>query len=219
MEENKEKNCWGNLFIGALIVIAIWVVWAQVSGPEEPQQRNEVIASYPEAIYDVYVEIHAGKLNNNFRCWIDDEYEFDGTYLGEFNFSFLEIMEDETVTEHRGDQFQVQYRIKKPRIEQFYEDIERDEGFLNVMNNTNWRVMCRTDLISRDNGWSYEMWDNGKKVEGSLALYEQIRLRCYQKIPDNWECKWYLGFDERDLYWIADEANDLIIEEVLYYEG
>lgn len=216
-EPNNKRVGLGTILAGLFLIVAVTFLMVYVS----PKERADVaIAASPGslAIYDILIEINPGDTYTNFKC----RSTVTDKYLGEFNasaFMYHDTIVDYTTENRNG--VQVQYRVKYPRLD--YEEI-MSPGLIKLLNESESEsVNCYGHILTSDNHWTYEVYDNGKKDTESLNLWESLYIKCGlnpHPIGElEWDCFWEYDFTRINKYDLSQRIQRDTITLVLDKEG
>lgn len=214
-QKKKENNSVRGAVIFLFVVIAIIaLLHAIFSGgePDEPLTADTPILYATDLLVDI--DAPSWRIESQVKCNDPETYE----RLGVFNHSFLEAMEKRTdYTKEDYGKMRVQYRFRTPDLRAGLR-LEENPEFLNLTKDFSHGeyVNCETYLLTVQDGWYYETWDNGKKERVSLNLYEPLDIYCvYDAVEEDWSCDYRYDYGTIDFYYLSQHLTNDIYTEVI----
>lgn len=208
--ETKKFDWSNNPYIFAITSLTFFLVIIIFfkSFPNIDEQKED--QTYPQAIYDILIEINPGSTENTFKCMGDIDHE----YIGRFNYTFY--FYDEFFNEYDNignNRVEIQTRLKYPELRYKSEDITDIIKYNEIFNKTYaYEIKCWTDPIPYSNNWTYTIYDNGKVETKPLGIYKRLEIICYDvgKI----ECESYYDYHQMNMGWIPGEIQKDIFNEI-----
>lgn len=212
--KREEKHSHGWLITIVCFILFFVALYFLFNSGGSQQEQITATQQQPTATYDVLVKIVPGTTDVSLRCMPLDYG--DAMISGNYSFFWVADKDIGYYSTIQGD-LKVQHRIEWFHLQNNYPFTESDL-FKKVASNVSFKdgFRCRGMMLSSDNGWKYEVYDNGDKEVNSLNLWDNIEIQC-MSAPDrreNFTCTNYYNNAMSDNFYVAQDVMHRIGEEV-----